>query len=171
MCKEQRPERGMQPSLATKPTSARGAPLRERLQVLLDENMEFMRELRSSTVCSESISSLRSGTATAEADLAHDNSAVNEGAEELARMRGELAAANERAATIAECTRRQSDIHTTLLRAAHTEAVASRDEAVAEARVLRQQVEGMAAELSACQTQLSILQRTKDAELAIVATQ
>ena len=111
------------------------------LRDLLKANADEMRVVRSSAITNGPVT-----TATTEptddvdakvrnASLLIDSAAAAQEAElqslraEVSQLSEELAQAHERATTIAECQRRQTDIHSTLLRAAHDEAVAARDEA------------------------------------------
>ena len=55
-------------------------------------------------------------------------------------LKTQLEEAHKRAGTIAECQRRQGEIHNTLLRAAHDEAVQARDAARADAQAARDEL-------------------------------
>ena len=151
------------------------------LRDLLKANADEMRVVRSSAITNGPVT-----TATTEptddvdakvrnASLLIDSAAAAQEAElqslraEVSRLSEELAQAHERATTIAECQRRQTDIHSTLLRAAHDEAVAARDEARAEAEAMRQRVSQVEAQAAEARQHSEIRERTALAEAGLHA--
>lgn len=90
---------------------------------------------------------------------------------EVERLRVELEEAHGRASTIADCTRKQSEMHATLLKAGHDAAIKARDEARAEASRLRRALEQRSAELAAARKQASVQQQTMEAEMGLLATE
>ena len=90
---------------------------------------------------------------------------------EVARMRGELEAAHQRSATIAECQRKQSEMHAMLLRSAYDEAVEARDEAREDTARMRAQLEQRTSELAAAQQRASLQLQTMEAEMGLLAAE
>ena len=90
---------------------------------------------------------------------------------EVARMRGELEAAHQRSATIAECQRKQSEMHAMLLRSAYDEAVEARDEAREDTARMRAQLEQRTSELAAAQQRASLQWQTMEAEMGLLAAE
>ena len=88
---------------------------------------------------------------------------------EVIELRKEVEEANARASTIAECQRRETDIHTTLLRAAHDAAVKARAEAREEASAMRARLDVTEKELRVCRERLSVRLRTAAAEAGLTA--
>ena len=86
-----------------------------------------------------------------------------------ARLRAELDESHARAGKIAELQRRQSDIHCTLLRAAHDEALAARDEARKEAAETRASLTRANEQCDALTAQLERHKATSHAEACLLA--
>ena len=144
------------------------------IRSLLDENASAMRDLHASMLFTSSIAETQhfgsprvDSGASLSTTAFSDEGTVNDA--NVAQLRAELQAANERTATVAEGQRRQNEIHATLLRAAHDEAVEARNEAVAEAAQLRAEVKRLSAELDACRSKLSMQRQTADAQLGLLA--
>lgn len=93
------------------------------------------------------------------------------GAAEVERLRAELAAANARAETIAACQRRETEIRMTLLEAAHEAASAARDEAVAEAAVLKRAAGEAEAAAAECRAFYEVREATWAAEAGLLAAE
>lgn len=85
----------------------------------------------------------------------------------IQQLRSDIDAAHARASTIAELHRKETDIHTTLLRAAFDEAIASRNDTSKEVECLRAHVARISSELHECRRQLSVHRSIVDAEVSI----
>lgn len=142
----------------------------ERLQELLAQNAAALRELRSTQV----FVTPPEDTVTESAPLPEhpELAALREEASGLRneniRLAKELEASHERAGTIAACQRRQSEIHTTLMRAAYDEAVEARNEARTEAASLRSQLAQLNTDLETLQKRLSVQQRSAEADMGLL---
>jgi hypothetical protein len=100
--------------------------------------------------------------------LREENAALRE---ENARLRAELDEAHQRAGKIAELQRRKGEIHSTLLRAAHEEALRSRDEARADAAAAHGELARASEEMAALRARMQRQQQTAQAEAGLLAAE
>lgn len=146
------------------------------LSALLAENAAMMDSVRSTTICKQlSEEAPMPPSVPVPAPVPRrpspEAAAFEEMRAENSQLRSALDEANKRSTTIAELQRRQTDMHMTLLRAAHDEAVSAQNTACNESATLREQLTRASGENDALRRQLQRQQQTAQAELGILTAE
>jgi hypothetical protein len=148
------------------------------LRTLLEENAAEMSQLRTSHIFMPAaganfapIGSSEAPVLSAEVSTNPLQPEVTSLREQVAELREQLEEAHKRSATIADCQRRENEIHSTLLRAAHDEAVQARRDVEDDASSLRARLGQAEVEVASLRAQLDIQRQTAYAEAGLQAAE
>ena len=140
------------------------------LSAMLQQNSADMDQLRASHICTPAPNAEPSATASTQImPVDPRDQDIQQLRAELSQLKSDLQEAHGRASKVGECERRKGQIHNTLLRTAHDEALAAGRDLRQEVTELRSHLTRVTSEFAAYRAQADVQQRTVKAEAELLA--